>query len=468
MRRHLITPLLAAAAAVLMTAAPAHADLCNEIAKFAPDDGAADDKFGVSVAISGDIAVVGAHFNRDNGVASGSAYLFDITTGEQLFKLLPDDGQPFDEFGHSVGISGATAIVAARFHDTENGEGSGAAYLFDTTTGEQLFKLVADDGNSFEYFGWSVAISGATAVVGASRDDDNGPSSGSAYLFDATTGEQLFKLLADDGSEGDAFGRSVAIKGPIAIIGAERDDNVHGEDVGAAYLFDTTTGQQLFKFIPDNADAGDSFGFSVAINDSIAIVGSHKYNPNGIVFGAAYLFDIATGEQVALLLASDGGDEFDEWFGWSVAINDAPGSDTAIVGAVGDGHGRGSAYLFDISDPTNPVEMAKLVADDNATGDWFANSLAIGGPPGQEIVFAGSWQDDDSGHNSGSAYLFDLVGACLCPWDLDDSGGVLTGDLITLLGAWGKNPGHPADFDGDGNVGTSDLIVLLGHWGQCP
>ena len=463
--RHFITPLLVAAAfVVLSTAAPAHADLCNEIAKFVPDDGAPFDFFGVSVGISGATAIVGAHGDDDNGAWSGSAYLFDITTGEQLLKLVPDDNAADDEFGHSVAISGATAIIGARFHDTENGERSGVAYLFDATTGEQLFTLLPDDGHSKDFFGWSVAISGAIALVGATSDDDNGSSSGSAYLFDTTTGEQLFKLLADDGSDLDQLGESVAINGAIAIVAADGDDNVHGENVGAAYLFDVVTGEQLFKLVPDNGGPGDHFGGSVAISDAIAIVGSPIYNLNGYAVGAAYLFDTTTGEQLAFLLASDWGRDTD-WFGWSVAISGA----TAIVGAREDNGSRGSAYLFDITDPKNPVEMAKLVADDNAIGDEFAHSIAIGGPPGEEIVFVGAWDDNVNGHqDSGSAYLFDLVGACLCPWDLDDNGGVLTGDLITLLGAWGKNPGHPADFDGDGNVGTGDLIVLLGHWGQCP
>ena len=112
--------------------------------------------------------------------------------GDQLFKLLPDDGAANNAFGISVAISPdsiGTAIVGAA-GDDDNGEQSGSAYLFDTTTGRQIAKLLPNDGETFDYFGHLVAISpdgiGTTAIVGATGDDDNGCDSGSAYLFDAS------------------------------------------------------------------------------------------------------------------------------------------------------------------------------------------------------------------------------------------------------------------------------------------
>ena len=104
--------------------------------------------------------------------------------GDQLFKLLPKDGAAEEFFGRSVAISGATAIVGAYWHD-DNGFYSGSAYLFDTSTGAQIAEILPNDGAVGDEFGVSVAISGATAIVGAFLDDDNGGNSGSAYLFDA-------------------------------------------------------------------------------------------------------------------------------------------------------------------------------------------------------------------------------------------------------------------------------------------
>ena len=451
--RHLM-PLLAAAASVLSTA-PAYADLGDQLAKLLATDGAAVDEFGFSVAISGATAIVGALRDDDNGNASGSAYLFDTTTGRQITKLLPDDGAADDLFGVSVAISGATAIGGA-WGDDDNGPNSGSAYLFDTTTGQQIAKLLADDGAASNLFGVSVAISGTTAIVGAMWDDDNGFSSGSAYLFDTTSGRQIAKLLPDDGTAFDLFGRSVAISGTIAIVGAPGDDD-NGSASGSAYLFDTTTGRQVAKLLADDGAAGDNFGISVAISGATAIVGAQYDDDNGIDSGSANLFDTTTGRQVAKLLPNDGAAE--DFFGVSVAISGA----TAIVAAYRDddnGDDSGSAYLFDT---ITGRQIAKLLPDDGAAFDYFGISVAISGA----TAIVGAYGDDDNGPNSGSAYLFDAAAPGKCPWDLDRDLSVGILDLLALLAAWGTAPGGPPDFDGDGTVGILDLLILLANWGPC-
>ncbi|MEE8156071.1 MAG: FG-GAP repeat protein, partial [Phycisphaerales bacterium] len=428
------------------------------------DDGAMGDIFGVSVAISGATAIIGSANHDDNGYWSGSVYLFDTTTGQQLSKLLADDGAVWDRFGESVAISGTTAIVGApqNFND-----GNGSAYLFDIsdpTNPLQIAKLLANDGAEDDRFGVSVAISGPTAIVGAWRDDDNGINSGSAYLFDVSTGRQLFKLLADDGEVGDRFGESVAISGTTAIIGAR----THAL-IGAAYLFDANTGAQIAKLLPDDGVGGDQFGVSVAISDppgkETAIVGAWLDDDNGQASGSAYVFDIsdpATPVQIAKLLAEDGaaGDRF----GRSVAIS-PDGIGTAIVGAFEDddnGANSGSAYLFDV---TTGRQLFKLLADDAAAVDEFGISVAINGA----TAITGASLDDDNGKSSGSAYLFDAAGTPgKCPWDLDGNGSVGASDLLSLLVSWGPCKGCPADFDGNGNVGESDLLALLANWGPCP
>ena len=461
----LIMPLLAVAASVLSTAA-AYADLGDQLAKLLADDGAADDHFGFSVAISGATAIVGAWRHDDNGENSGSAYLFDTTSGGQIAKLLPDDGAVGDRFGGSVAISGTTAIIGAH-SDEDNGVLSGSAYLFDTTTGRQIAKLLPNDGATQDRFGRSVAINGAIAIIGAYADDDNGELSGSAYLFDATTGLQIAKLLATDGARGDRFGYSVAINGAIAIIGAYADDD-NGELSGSAYLFDISdpaNPTQSAKLLPKDGQTGDWFGLSVAISGATAIAGAYQDNDNGQVSGSAYLFDTSIPTlplQIAKLLPSDGvsGDRF----GFSVAISGA----TAIIGAFSDAHlglTSGSAYLFDA---TTGLQIAKILADDRAAGDEFGFSVAITGAAGNETAIVGTHRDDDNGSNSGSAYLFDAAAPGKCPWDLDDNGSVGVSDLLSLLASWGPCKGCPADFDGNGNVGVSDLLTLLANWGPCP
>ena len=154
--------------------------------KLTVNDAAAEDHFGRSVSVSGDYAIVGAPHDDDGGYSSGSAYIFKrngFTFTEQA-KLTAGDGAEYDYFGYSVAISGDYAIVGA-YGDDDGGESSGSAYIFkrEGDTWTEQAKLTAGDASSEDYFGYSVAISGDYAIVGAYGDDDGGESSGSAYIF---------------------------------------------------------------------------------------------------------------------------------------------------------------------------------------------------------------------------------------------------------------------------------------------
>ena len=167
------------------------------------------------MGISGNRAIVGSHGDDVFGLNSGSAYLFDVTTGEQLMKLVPSDGAAGDQFGYWTAISGNIAIVGAKYDD-DLGIDSGSAYLFDVTTGQELRKMTASDGGVGDYFGYVVVIEGDTALVGAYRDDGKG----SFYVFDVPTGQELRKVTASDGVPGDNFGYALGISGSLIISGA--------------------------------------------------------------------------------------------------------------------------------------------------------------------------------------------------------------------------------------------------------
>ena len=261
--RNLIIPLLAAGALVLSTA-PATADLGDQLFKLLPNDPGTEDEFGFSIAIDDGVVAVGVPLNNDNGSNSGSAYLFDASTGVQLFKLLPSDGAFSDEFGRSIAINNGVVAVGVR-RDDDNGTDSGSVYLFDAATGAQLFKLLPDDGAELDWFGGSIAIDNGVVAVGAAGNDDNGGGSGSAYLFDASTGAQIFKLLPSDGNFGDAFGWSIAIDNGIAAIGARRDD-VQMMNAGSAYLFDAGDTPGMCPWDLDNS--GD-----VGVKDLLILLG---------------------------------------------------------------------------------------------------------------------------------------------------------------------------------------------------
>jgi outer membrane protein assembly factor BamB len=191
------------------------------------------------VAISGNTAIVGAFDAGDDGYRSGAAYLFDVKTGQQRARLVPGDGVPNGHFGRSVAISGDTLLIGAE-GDDEYGPFTGAAYLFDAATGEQLAKLFAADGVEGDFFGQSVAVSNNIAVVGAPWDDDNGSNSGSVYVFDIRTGQQLAILQPPVDVPGERFGISVAANGNTAVIGYLAEPQIEpGSDgyIGAGLAF---------------------------------------------------------------------------------------------------------------------------------------------------------------------------------------------------------------------------------------
>ncbi len=147
--------------------------------KLLAGDGAAWDEFGYSVSIAGDTAVIGARVDDDNGENSGSAYVFvrdGSNNWSQQAKLTADDGAANDRFGISVSIAGDTTVIGA-YADDDNGSFSGSAYVFvrdGSNNWSQKAKLTADDGATSDWFGYSVSIAGDTVVIGAALDDDNG------------------------------------------------------------------------------------------------------------------------------------------------------------------------------------------------------------------------------------------------------------------------------------------------------
>jgi nucleoside-specific outer membrane channel protein Tsx len=276
--------------------------------KLTASDGAADDQFGYSVAIAGDYALVGARFDDDKGVDSGSAYIFkrDGTSWNQQAKLTASDGAAGDRFGYSVAIAGEYALVGA-LYDDDKGVNSGSAYIFkrDGTSWNQQAKLTASDGAAGDQFGWSVAIAGDYALVGALYDADKGVNSGSAYIFkrDGISWNQQAKLTASDGAAGDQFGHSVAIAGEYALVGAHLDDD-NGTDSGSAYIFkrDGTSWNQQAKLTASDGAAGDQFGYSVAIAGDYALVGARLDDDNGSASGSAYIYMLRGVEAPAVTL----------------------------------------------------------------------------------------------------------------------------------------------------------------------
>jgi hypothetical protein len=207
--------------------------------------GNAEDLFGQAVALGSNTALIGAHNNNYGTHANqGTAYVFvrNGTTWALQQLLVADDGDTNDEFGYAVALSGNTALIGARFDSVGGWNNRGSAYVFTRsgTSWTMQQKLTAADGVMNDHFGFAVALSGNTALIGAYNDDvGTNTDQGSAYVFtrNGTTWTQTKQLLAADGAAGDNFGRSVALDGETALIAAPKDVHVDNNIEGSAYVF---------------------------------------------------------------------------------------------------------------------------------------------------------------------------------------------------------------------------------------
>lgn len=266
--------------------------------KLTANDAAAFDEFGLAVALDGDRVIVGAPFDDDHGSNSGSSYVFEFDglNWHQAQKLTAFNGLAGDNFGHSIGLSGDRVLIGA-FKDNDHGSNAGAAYVFGRNGAVWLEqqKLTAVDGAAFDQFGFALSLFGDRALIGASLDDDNGESSGSAYLFEfnGTSWQQSQKLLATDGAAFNEFGRSVSLYGDRAIIGAHLDDEI-GTNAGSVYVydFDGVTWGQSQKLAAQDVTTFDNFGQAVSVFADQVLIGMPGDDDNGSQSGSAYVFAI--------------------------------------------------------------------------------------------------------------------------------------------------------------------------------
>jgi hypothetical protein len=326
-------------------------------AKLTASDGDIRDLFGTSVAVSGSTVVVGAPqhpFTFPISAGPGAAYVFVESGGTwtQQAKLTASDGANFDEFGQSVAISGSKVVVGAY----GSNQYQGAAYVFvrKGTTWTQQAKLTASDGNEDDYFGDYVAASDSTLVVGAPNHSFTYPANygpGAAYVFVESDGtwSQQAELNATDGAPLDHFGWSVGVSGGTAVAGAPGHTVGSNLQQGAAYVFarNGTTWNQQTELTASDGKEDDGFANSVAVSDSTVVVGTpgHTVGSNQGQ-GAGYVFTKSGGKwsQLAELTASDG--KKDNYLGFAVAVDGSTAAAGAPYHPIAPNYTAGAAYVF--------------------------------------------------------------------------------------------------------------------------
>ena len=382
--------------------------------KLIASDGAVDDQFGAALALEGDMAVVGAYLDDSDNENQGSIYVFarNGTTWMQQQQLKAGDGDGYDEFGAAVALSGMDLVVSAVMDDVAGATDQGSAYFFRVLT--DLWTLesvrVAADGASDDLLGYSVAVSGETAIVGAPKDTVGANvAQGSAYIFVRSGGGwiQQQQLTDIQGAATDNFGESVAISGDRVLIGAPRAAVASIPLAGKAVIFSRTGNvwSREATLSGGPAASGDLYGHSVALFGETAAVGAYGSdvgaNQNqGRVFVHLKPPAPLPWNQRAILTASDGAAQ--DSFGFSVAGS----GNTIVVGAFGDDVGanpdQGSAYVF-VGSAHSWTQQQRLTAADGAAADSFGYSVALNG----ERVLIGANRDAVGANMfQGSAYVF--------------------------------------------------------------
>ena len=359
--------------------------LGTQLGEVKGSDTVAANGFGVSVSISGTTVAVGA---PGYAKSAGRAYVFAKlgTAWKQSAELKGSDTAASDYFGYSVFLSGTTAIIGAPGYAKD----AGRAYVFDDTSGgwKQVAELKAPNPVAGDYFGYSVVISGSTAAVGA---PGYSKTAGRVYVFTKAAGswKQTAILKSTDAAANQGFGYSLAASGTTVAVGAP----VYTKNAGRAYVFTDAAGswKQVGEVKGSDTVASDGFGVSVAVSGTTVVVGADGHAKEA---GRAYVFTDAAGswKQTAELKGSD--TVASDGFGISVVL----AGTTLIAGAPDHAKQAGRAYMFTHS-AAGWKQVAELKGSDTVAEDGFGVSVVVSGTTA--VVGA-----PDRAKDAGEAYLF--------------------------------------------------------------
>ncbi len=376
--------------------------------KVIPAAGAASDEFARSVCVRGDVAIAGSPYDNETNPDQGSALISRFGGGnwQEEQKLVASDGMSDDDFGRSVAIEGDIAVVGAPLTD-DNGTNSGSVYVyrFDGTSWNFEQKIFPNVSAAGDEFGQSVALDNGKLLIGAPKEDGSVTSNrGAAYFFsfNGSMWVEDQKVTYGFSSDDDFFGYSLDLDGDRAVIGAYLDDD-NGVNSGSAFVYDFngTTWVETQKLVSSDGATGDAFGFALSVEDNMIACGAYANSAMAAGAGAVYIFELAgTWTEDTILYASDF--NVDDWFGYSLEFDS-----TSL--AIGSWHNddlgaeSGSCYFFRYTG-TEWLEEFNLTASDGDLGDEYGFDVSV---DGMQLLVA-SPMDDDNGTNSGSLYFYPL------------------------------------------------------------
>ena len=363
---------------------------------------AGTDGFGNSIAISGTLVVVGASQNNTGAAGSGIVYVYDLSSGTPAvpaFTLVNPAPAASDNFGFSVAVSGPRIVVGANL-DNAGATDAGSAYVFDVSSGTPTVPVATlpNPGPAVnDQFGYSVAISGTRVAVGSHLDDTGATDAGSAYVFDIAGGTPTVPVATLNNPApllSDNFGNSVAISGTRVVVGASLD-NAGATDSGSAYVYDVSSGTPTVP-VATLANPGptvnDQFGNSVAISGTRIVVGANGDDTGATDSGTTYVYDLAsTTPTVPIFTLNNPGPATTDRFGSWVAVDvttiaiGAPLDDTIIAD-------KGAVYVFS---PTDTGTVAPVLTAP-ASSTLFTSAVSVAfslpeaaGPGTVKLTFTG-------------------------------------------------------------------------------
>lgn len=351
------------------------------------EDAHENNQFGRAVAINANNQLFIGALTKQNGDHSGAVYLYEQQEAQLSWTLsstlIPANNSRNDYFGATLKANNKHLLIAA---PQKSGKAiyGGSVYLYRSNDNKQwqaISELTPADLSNYALFGSSLDLQENTAIIGALGDNTNGFKSGAAYVYriegNQTTVVQ--KLLPTDGQVNDEFGKSVAIVGNQILVGAWGATGNYGLRSGAVYLFnsndDNNTWTQQQKLLPTDSSPNDYFGWAIASDGNIAVIGAPRHDGRQEDAGAVYVYQKVGGEWLFWQKLQVRDAKKGAAFGSSLAIQNG----RIIVGAMGDsqqGYATGAVYVF-ILQEGNWVQKSKQVAKQQADIGSYGAAMAL-------------------------------------------------------------------------------------------
>ena len=417
-------------------------------------DGSYDsDSFASDMDADDECVVVGAPSDNEFGHNAGAAYVFDIHTGSLLHKLMPDDLEPGDRFGHTVEIENQIIAVSS-IGDEHTSTRRGSVYLFEAQSGDFIRKITVPEGSVYETgFGRGLALHEDLLAVSAIRGNCCSRSQAAVvYLYDVESGDLIRSFVPEGASAFDSVNSAMVLLNEEQLVvrwSAQLFST--NEVVYRVVVHDAANGEFIYALMPPGSPDQDRITGSIAVDDQRIVLGNFRRNEDLTVSPEIHIFDADSGQHIQELVRDDPVPYSS--FGTGLALS---GSYIALGVTPGNEISSGAVELFSLDTFARVGRV--LTADQTVGFDSFGSNISIAG---DRLVVMG-YPNDNDGTFSGSGAVFEL--ACLdesvCDADLDGNGELNFFDVALFLQQF--QSGSPAaDLNGDGMINFYDVAEFL-------